>query len=147
MLPILPMGNISSIPTGHLPGGKLQYAEHVDIYETRRKRLGLLVAEYETQTDLADVIGVTANYISRALSGKKKIGEEWAAKVEQATGKPAGWLSRSDDVSSDWPFDFDRRHWDNLPDEQRRQLSLTLTRLVMGTEAEVAARPRKRRTS
>jgi hypothetical protein len=141
------MGNILSIPVGHLPRGKAQYAECVDVQETRRKRLRMLVEEYGSQTALADKIGVTPNYISRALRGGKRIGEDWAAKVEQATGKPAGWLSQSDVEKSSWPFDFDRRHWDNLPEEERRQLARNFGRLVMGTEAEVATRHRKKRVS
>jgi hypothetical protein len=144
---ILPMGNNRSIPAGHLPAGKPQYADVVDLQATRRKRLQMLVDEYGTQTALADKLGLTPNYISRALKGTKKIGEDWACKVEQATGKPHGWLSQSDDARQSWPFDFDRKHWDNLPEDERRQLSRNFTRLVMGTEAEVASRNRKRKAS
>lgn len=140
------MGNILSIPLGHLPPGNSLYAHEMDVQETRRKRLQQLVDEYGTQTALADKLGIEQNYISRALRGRKRIMEDFAAKVEQATNKPPGWMSRPDKPAGDWPFDFDRRHWDNLPQEERQDLERSFMRMVLGAEAEQAMKRGKRRT-
>lgn len=141
------MGNILSIPPGHLPCGNSLYAGEMDVQETRRKRLQQLVEEYGTQTALADKLGIEQNYISRALSGRKRIMEDFAAKVEAATGKPTGWMSRIEKTGSDWPFEFDRRHWDGLPLEERRELERNFMRMVLGAEAEQALKRSKRRAS
>jgi transcriptional regulator with XRE-family HTH domain len=141
------MGNILSIPRGHLPSGNSLYADEMDVQETRRKRLRQLVDEYGTQTALADKLGIEQNYISRALSGRKRIMEDFAAKVEQATGKPTGWMSRLEKSGTDWPFEFDRRHWDGLPPEERRDLERNFMRMVLGAEAEQHMKRGKKRAS
>lgn len=141
----LPMGNILSIPLGHLPVGNSLYPVDMDVQVIRRKRLQQLVQEYGTQTALADKLEIEQNYISRALSGKKRIMEDFATKVELATGKPAGWMSRIEKPAADWPFDFDRRHWDGLPEEERQSLERNFMRMVLGAEAEQNLKKVRRR--
>lgn len=143
---ILPIGHTSSIPTGHLPAGYAPYPDDMDVQEIRRKRLRQLVSEYGTQTALADKVGIEQNYISRALKGTKRIGEDFAAKLETATEKPSGWMSRIEKPGADWPFEFDRRHWDNLPAEERAQLELSFMRMVLGAEADLARRRKPKKT-
>lgn len=142
---ILPLGHTSSIPTGHLPVGYGIYPDDMDAYEVRRERLRQLVNEYGTQTALADKVGVEQNYISRALAGAKGIGEDFAARLEAATGKPAGWMSRLEKTGTDWPFEFDRSHWDSLPLEERAELEKSFMRMVLGAEADLARRQPKKR--
>jgi DNA-binding transcriptional regulator YdaS (Cro superfamily) len=117
----------------------------MDVYAIRRRRLDELVKEFGTQTALADKVGVEQNYISRCLSGAKKVGEDFAAKVETAAGKPTGWLSRLEKSGPiDWPFEFDRRHWDNLPPEEKMQLERSFRQMVLGAEADLAMRRGKK---
>lgn len=118
----------------------------MDVYEIRRKRLAQLREEYGTQTALAEKVGVEQNYISRCLSGAKNIAEEFAGRVEAATGKPTGWLSRLEKSGPiEWPFEFDRRHWDNLPPEEKAQLERSFRQMVLGAEADLATRKGKKR--
>lgn len=120
----------------------------MDVYEIRRKRLNELVKEFGTQTALAEKVGVEQNYISRCLSGAKNIGEDFAAKLEAATGKSAGWMSRLEKTGPiDWPFEFDRRHWDNLPPEEKMQLERSFRQMVLGAEADMAIKRGKKRAS
>lgn len=144
---ILPPGHTSSIPAGHLPGGYALYADDMDVQEIRRKRLRQLVEEYGTQTALADKVGVEQNYISRALKGAKGIGEDFAAKLETATGKQTGWMSWLEKPGADWPFEFDRSHWDNLPAEERAELEKSFMRMVLGAEADLSRRVSKKRAN
>lgn len=143
---ILPIGKGSSIPRGHLPVGIGEYADGMDIQATRRRRIEQLVDEYGSQTALAEVIGIEPNYISRVLAGRKRVMEDFATRVEEATQKPSGWLSRPvDKPHGEWPFGFDRRHWDSLPADEKAQLERSFMRMVMGAEADMASK-RKRRT-
>lgn len=140
----LPTGNSLSIPAGHLPCGYDGYADGMETQRIRRERLRQLVNEYGTQTALADVLGIEQNYISRCLSGAKRIGEDFAARVEEATGKPAGWMSRLDRPSNAWPFDFDRALWDSLPPERQAELERAFEHMLIGAQA-VGQQHRKKR--
>jgi len=117
----------------------------MDVQQTRKRRLQQLVEEYGTQTALAEKVGVEQNYISRALKGAKRIGEDFAARLEAATDKPAGWLSRMEKTGTDWPFEFDRRHWDTLPPEERAALERSFRQMVLGAAADVSERRGKKR--
>ena len=146
MSAILPIGNEPSIPAGHLPAGIEQYADYMDVQAIRRTRIKMLVDDYGSQTALAEKVGIEPNYISRVLAGSKRVMEDFATRVEDATNKPPGWLSRPlDKPRGEWPFDFDRRHWDSLPVEARDELERSFMRMVMGAEADIAAKHKKRR--
>jgi hypothetical protein len=62
----------------------------MNTYDIRRKNLQLLItSEYDgVQRKLADAVDRQADYISRCLSGKKGIGENFARHIEQKCGKP-----------------------------------------------------------
>lgn len=140
---ILPFGNRESIPGGHLPRGNSDYAGGMEAKEIRRIRLRQLIKEYGTQTELAKKLDIEQNYISRALHGKKGIGEDFAAALERATGKPAGWMSRLEKPGADWPFEFDRSTWDHLPPDKRHQLEEAFRQMISGAAADVAAQKPK----
>lgn len=145
--PILPEGHNLSIPSEHLPCGNSRYADEMDVQDIRKKRLRQLVQEYGTQTALAEKIGCEQNYISRALrngKGAKGIGEDFAARAERATGKPEGWMSRLEKPTADWPFEFDRRHWDNLPADKRQDLERAFMHMVLGAEVDASLKGRRR---
>lgn len=144
---MLPEGNILSIPVGHLPTGNRNYPDDMDVQAIRRKRLQQLIDEYGNQTQLADKVGCEQNYISRAVRGKKRIKEDFAERLEQATEKPPGWLSRLEKQGTDWPFDFERKHWDVLPAEEKETLERTFMRLVLAAESEMAMKRLKKTRS
>lgn len=145
MRTVLPMGNTLSIPEGHLPTGNDGYAGGMDIQQIRRARLAQIVTEYGSQTALADKLDIEQNYISRCLRGKKRIGEDFAERVEVATGKPAGWMSRLEKQGTDWPFEFSRRFWDELPPDKRQSLESAFMHMVTGAHSDIAVRQRKKR--
>lgn len=142
---LLPMGNTTSIPTAHLPFGNGSYAHAMDVYETRRRRLGQLVSEYGNQSELAKRIDRPANYISRMLSrgkNRKRIGEDIARDIEQRLGKPAYWLDQQEGATpakheDAWPFRaVSRVVWETLSPAERRQAEQHLLTIVMGIEAQ-----------
>lgn len=151
----LPMGNETSIPKGHLPGGNGQYhcpmvTEGLErVFEIRRKRLRELVKELRSQAALAALLEKEASYISRALAGKvgmkggKDIGEEMAYEIEARCGKPPGWMSSDSTDTSKWPFGFSLQVWRSLSDQDREELNRSFIRQVNG--ALLDAQSRKKR--
>lgn len=111
--------------------------------ETRRRRLGQLLGEYQRQQDLADKMGVEQNYISQLLTGKKAFGEKTARKIEKAAGKPEKWLDEAGEerpvAAAEWPFGFDRELWYRLSAVQRREIEAALVKMVLGANIEQAA--------
>lgn len=63
----------------------------------RKSRLKQLVSDAESISAFARKYGFDPTYISQMLHGHRNIGEKTARKIEQATGKPLGWL---DDVGA-----------------------------------------------
>jgi transcriptional regulator with XRE-family HTH domain len=141
---VLPKGNNLSIPSGHLPSGNSGYADEMDVKAIRRLRLQQLIAEFGSQTALAEHIGVEQNYISRALRGGKGIGEDFAERLEKGTGKEPGWMSRLEKTGADWPFDFSRTLWDELPQERRLSLEAAFRAMISGAHAETRVRVKKK---
>lgn len=72
-----------------------KYMEH--LYQQRRERMRELIdAKFEgRQTDLARRIKKQQDYISRCLSGGKKIGETLAREIELEIGITPGWMDGS----------------------------------------------------
>lgn len=93
---MLPMGNRMSIPVGYLPTGCGAYHVEManDLRKIRQERLNELLRTQYKATDLARLVGVVDNYISRAKTGKKGIGEESAREWERKLGLPAYWFDQ-----------------------------------------------------
>lgn len=70
----------------------------MDIFETRRERLKLLIGEFSdgNQADFASKTKIKAPQINRWISNtatdRRNITEASARKLEKATGKQPGWL-------------------------------------------------------
>lgn len=62
------------------------------IHSTRHRNLVTLLERRGEAMRLAKLIKVEPNYLSRIKSGKKRIGEEIARRIEQALGLEYGWL-------------------------------------------------------
>jgi hypothetical protein len=74
----------------------------MDIYQIRRQNLiALIEREYSgNQTTFAQTIGIKPPQINRWLSEtageKRRINENSARRIEEKSGKPAGWLDVAD---------------------------------------------------
>jgi|GEM_PF-2625419 len=54
--------------------------------EIRRKNLNKIRATFDTQQELADVMGTTVGYLNHLLGGYRTIGEKAARKIEMSLG-------------------------------------------------------------
>src|SRR3990167_8033990 len=117
------MGNVLSIPAGHLPIGNRWHDSRVKderIYEIRRRRLAALVDTRfgGKQSAFAEKIDRSPNYVSRMLSRskdnarRKRIGEDLARYIEDAC--------KIEHRTLDEPFD-------EIRDAPAEQLGLSLT--------------------
>ena len=112
----LPMGKVLSIPSGHLPIGKADYAGGVSetlekmIYSARKVRFDELVRAHGGNKAFADEVerrlrnypdlmegGLASfmndSYVSNARSGRKSIGEATAMQLELLFDKQPGWMT------------------------------------------------------
>ena len=95
---LLPTGNTSSIPSGHLPRGIRGYPADVGNKELRQTRLRKLIDdEFEgNQSRFAARIDRQPDYVSRLLSAKKGMGEDLAREIEHKLQLKTGWLDQAD---------------------------------------------------
>lgn len=54
-----------------------------------------LLADYSTQRDFGEAVGLAASQISHILTGRREMGDEIGRRIEKALGKPLGWMDRS----------------------------------------------------
>lgn len=88
------------------------------------------------QVAFASAVGIVPDYISRCLSGKKKIGELIARRIEVRIGLPRGWmdipLPRGGDALSQsealW-LEL-RTHWNSMDDKARSNLVMVAAGLA-----------------
>lgn len=119
----LPLG----APRATLPVMKMD-----DIYATRLERFRLLMDERfgGKQSAIANAVGKPANYVSRVLSGAKKLGEEMVREFEESLGLPTYWFDGLDILGA-WPFaSVSRQAYDGLTIEQRRGIEQWVARQV-----------------
>ncbi|MNK69786.1 hypothetical protein D3C87_891820 [compost metagenome] len=103
-----------------------------DIYAMRLERFRNVMNERfgGKQAAVAHAVGKPANYVSRIISGSKKIGEEMAREFEASLGLPAYWFDGLDQLGA-WPFNsVDRRAFESLSVEQRRGIEQWVARQV-----------------
>lgn len=62
------------------------------IYETRRENLRKILGTYKKDGELGDKLGYDSSRLSQLKTGHANIGEVAARQIEQADGKPSGWL-------------------------------------------------------
>lgn len=153
MCEVLPIGNTTSIPAGHLPCGNCQYAAHVDVTEIRRARFKQLMDERfdGKQSLLADALGMAPNYVSRILSGGKRLREVLTTRIEVVIGLERGWLSVDLEKTMDedlleikplWPFNFSRRLFDSLSQPQQKAVEKAVLAMI---EAFAPETPKKQK--
>lgn len=103
-----------------------------DIYATRLERFRQLMDGRfgGKQAAIANAVGKPANYVSRVLSGTKKLGEEMVREFEVSLSLPAYWFDGLDDLGA-WPFStVSRPAYDALTPEQRRGIEQWVSRQV-----------------
>lgn len=103
-----------------------------DIYATRLERFRLLMDERfgGKQAAIASAVGKPANYVSRVLSGTKKLGEEMVREFEASLNLPAYWFDGSN-AGDSWPFaSVSRSAYEALTPEQRRGIEQWVARQV-----------------
>ncbi len=95
------MGNVASIPRGHLPLSSRPYSGRMydALKERRRIRFGELVTEWLSKgkkaKDLAEALDVPPDYVSRCKTGTKGIGENNAREWERLLKKPEYWFDKT----------------------------------------------------
>lgn len=92
------MGKLMSIPGGHLPTGKFPYTFRMadDMAKIRHGKYLELLRRMKA-VELAERLGVEANYLSRVKKGPgkkggKAIGEDSAREWEKLLGLPRYWF-------------------------------------------------------
>lgn len=73
----------------------------MDIYEIRQKNLRKIVEQMNSQSELAEKIGVETSYISRVIgkNPSKNIGSRMARNIEHALSLTSGFLDKEELVS------------------------------------------------
>lgn len=66
----------------------------MDRVQRHRKRLAILIDEAGTQGQLAEKVGTAESYISQLLTARNGIARKFCVRLEQATGKPDGWMDQ-----------------------------------------------------
>jgi phage repressor protein C with HTH and peptisase S24 domain len=78
-------------------GVKISSPRHI----RRQERLQELVEEAGGPAQLQRISGTPSSHISAMLSGNRGMGDQLAAKLEQAMGKPAGWMDEPSAPAAD----------------------------------------------
>ena len=67
----------------------------MDMNDIRRRNLRRLVNQYDTQAEMARVLGITPQALSGVLTGQKPFGEKSARSIERSLKLNLGWLDRN----------------------------------------------------
>ena len=70
----------------------MAYLIGMDNHQIRQRNLQSLLAQYDSQTELAEKIGTLQGRVSDFLSGRRNIGAQMARRIEQAHQLPHGWM-------------------------------------------------------
>lgn len=126
---ILPIGNVLSIPAGHLPGGNYVDNRGMDEHRIRRRHVRAIIFNdfNDSFTEFASRIGVAESTVSRWFMegpGRKNIGEKNARRIENALGLERHSLDHDSDklatefIAISWLEDFLQ-----LEPEQKAQIN------------------------
>lgn len=150
MAGVLPTGKMKSIPSGKERGEIEGYDARmpIDLDEVRtRNFLRILFRDYGgSPSRFEQETGYSANMVSQIKTGKKKVGDKLARALERDHLRvPVGTLDKTSDVeplkkaqpaAADWPFTVSRSEFESLNPKLQREIDETLTRLVLGAQAE-----------
>lgn len=146
--PILPRGKLSSIPYGYLPDGTGPYNGRVTKDELRTANfLRILREKYGNSPKAFEIeTGYSANMVSQIKTGKKIVGEDRAATLEQLMKLETGTLeralaenvftSRANAARVSWPLSVPLADFEALSPRLQRELDEAFTRMVLGAQAQ-----------
>lgn len=83
------------------PLAKRYLISGMDIAEVRRLNLLGILREFQTIEELAEHYELVANYLSQVKTGHRNMGSRHARKMEEAMGKPKGWMDKLQFTSPD----------------------------------------------
>lgn len=148
---VLPNGKMKSIPHGKRRGDVGDYDADmpIDLDEVRtRNFLRILFRDYGgSPSRFEQETGYSANMVSQIKTGKKKVRDRLARALERDHLRvPVGTLDKTSDVeplknraqaeTADWPFTVSLSEFASLSPKLQREIDETLTRLVLGAQAE-----------
>jgi hypothetical protein len=159
------MGNVLSIPIGHLPGGNSEQNDGVNFYEQRRDRVAALIrtkfgegkgayAAFASEFGIAPPT-VSRWFMSADKEGHRNIGEEIARRIEKKYKLPPGYLVMPEHISlpkgsvvvqmtqaaQPWPFPITREQYEAIPDLGKGEINLLMKQNAAGHAEK--ANPRK----
>lgn len=161
---VLPISKIQSIPCGNLPNGMRGYDAAMEDPKKLNKRLSdlrfknfaeLLQRQYsDSPTEFCSRTGYNSpTTVSQLKTRKKSFGADQAREMEVWAGLERYELEKEDGgrpfrVSGsglkEWPFTISPEQFLSLQGKTRREIDDTLTRLVIGAQAqEVINKPRR----
>lgn len=161
---VLPNSKIQSIPFGNLPNGMPGYDAGMEDPKKLNKHLGqlrfknfseLLHRQYgDSPTVFCSRTGYnSATTVSQLKTRKKSFGADLARELEMWAGLDRYELEKEDMTRpfraggtslKDWPFTISPEQFLSLQGKTRREIDDTLTRLVIGAQAqEVINKPRR----
>lgn len=120
----------------------------MDRTQNRLKKVKQLVGEVGGLARFSETVGISASQAWQIAGNApvRGIGSKMAARIEQAFGKPAGWLDWPGDDASfntesaeggDWPFpSVSRSDYERLSKSEKRDLETTVKRFVAGCLAQ-----------
>ena len=62
------------------------------VRDLRRKNLRRLLADYRSQRQFCDGVGLVQGHVSQMVNGTREMGEEVARRIERALGLAPGWM-------------------------------------------------------
>jgi transcriptional regulator with XRE-family HTH domain len=118
----------------------------MDLPEARLRRLNQLIdTKFDgKQSKFAIAVEREPNYISRILSGKKRLGEDLARDIEKRLGLPKLWLDEGSEdpaPTGGWPFKIDIFRFRRLTADQRSHIEqlveLTIEQFERGASLRI----------
>lgn len=67
----------------------------MEVTDTRRENLLILIGEHKTQAALSDASGIAVAYINQIVNKRRGMGHKTARNLEQSCRKPPGWMDKN----------------------------------------------------
>lgn len=157
------MGNVLSIPIGHLPGGNKRQDVVMDYFRLRQKRVLALIHERHGEgrgafVAFAEEFEIAPSQVSRwFMSGenRRNIGEDMARRIEDKYKLGRGYLvmpeaetvapSNVAPMLKPWPFPTPREKYDLLSDRQQGAIEEHIRSEAEKLEEAVKANPKRKK--
>jgi hypothetical protein len=102
----------------------------------RRARLVTLLKEAGGPAQAERDTGTKKSHFSAMLSGRRGLGDDLAAKLEQHYKKPTGWFD-AEDAPAGWPFPgIDSNRFERLEDSQKLEIQGAVRKMISDFEQE-----------